>query len=48
VGAPRFVENLRNVGFHGPLCVERETEDQQARIRDLADGVRLLRTLSAS
>jgi sugar phosphate isomerase/epimerase len=48
VGIPRFVETLRNVGFHGPLCVERETEDQQARIRDLADGVRLLRTLSAS
>jgi sugar phosphate isomerase/epimerase len=47
VGIPRFVETLRAVGFQGPLCVERETDDQQARIRDLADGVRLLRTLTA-
>jgi hypothetical protein len=33
------------VGFRGPLNVEREAKDQQARIRDLAEGVRLLRAL---
>jgi len=48
VGITRFIETLRNVGFQGPLCVERESNDQQERIRDLADGVRLVRTLSAS
>jgi sugar phosphate isomerase/epimerase len=47
VGIGRFVETLRKVGFHGPLNVEREAEDQDARIRDLADGVRLVRSLAA-
>ena len=46
VGIARFVETLRKVGFRGPLNVERETEDQQERIRDLAEGVRLLRALA--
>jgi sugar phosphate isomerase/epimerase len=45
VNIPRFVETLRKVGFRGPLNVEREAKDQQARIRDLAEGVRLLRAL---
>lgn len=45
VGIPRYVETLRRLGFSGSLNVERETEDQEARLRDLADGVRLLRTL---
>jgi sugar phosphate isomerase/epimerase len=48
VGIGRFVETLRKVGFRGPLNVEREAEDQEARIRDLADGVRLLRSLVES
>jgi uncharacterized protein YeeX (DUF496 family) len=30
------------------LNVEREAEDQEARIRDLAEGVRLLRSLVAA
>jgi L-ribulose-5-phosphate 3-epimerase len=46
VGIPRFVKTLRELGFRGSLNVERETADQQERIRDLADGVRLLRTLA--
>lgn len=46
VGIARFVETLRKVGFRGPLNVERETEDQQERIRDLTEGVRLLRALT--
>ena len=46
VGVARFVETLRDVSFPGPLNVERETPDQQERIRDLADGVRLLRALA--
>lgn len=46
VGISRFVETLRQVGFTGPLNVERETPDQQARLRDLAEGVRLVRALA--
>ena len=45
VGIARFVETLRKVGFGGPLNVEREAENQQERIRDLAEGVGLLRAL---
>ena len=45
VGIRRFVETLRKVGFGGPLNVERETEDQRERWRDLAAGVGLLRAL---
>src|ERR1039457_7062446 len=46
VGIERFVETLGRIGFRGPLNVERETEDQEERIRDLAAGVRLLRALA--
>ena len=46
VGIGRFVETLRKLGFRGPLNVERETEDQRERFRDLAGGVRLLRALA--
>ena len=46
VGIGRFVETLRKMGFGGPLNVERETQDQQERFRDLAGGVRLLRALA--
>ena len=45
VGIPRFVATLREIGFRGPLNVERETEDQAERLRDIAAGVRLLQTL---
>src|ERR1039457_258272 len=46
VGIARFVETLREVGFGGPLNVERETDNQDERFGDLADGVQLLRTLA--
>jgi sugar phosphate isomerase/epimerase len=46
VGIARFVETLARLGFGGPLNVERETDNQQERFRDLADGVRLLRALA--
>jgi len=45
VGIPRFVETLRELGFPGPLNVEREAEDQTQRLRDIAEGIALLRTL---
>jgi sugar phosphate isomerase/epimerase len=45
VGIPRFVQTLREVGFDGPLTVERETENQEERLRDIAEGIVLLRKL---
>jgi L-ribulose-5-phosphate 3-epimerase len=38
-----FVQTLKKVGYRGPLCIEREVGDQEARLRDLAHGIRYLR-----
>jgi sugar phosphate isomerase/epimerase len=43
VGIPEFVQALRDVGYRGPLCVEREVGDQPARVHDIAAGLALLR-----
>jgi sugar phosphate isomerase/epimerase len=48
VGIPRFVQTLREVGFPGPLNVEREAEDQVQRWSEIASGITLLRSLVAS
>ena len=45
VGMERFVRALKEIGFRGPLNVERETEDQAQRLREMGDGVQLLRSL---
>jgi sugar phosphate isomerase/epimerase len=45
VGIPQFVATLKEIGFTGPLNVERETEDQAARLRDIAAAIGLLRTI---
>jgi len=45
VGISRFVSALREIGFRGPLNVERETDDQAARLRDIAAAIKLLRTM---
>jgi sugar phosphate isomerase/epimerase len=45
VGMVRFVGKLREIGFRGPLNIERETEDQQERLRDMGRGVELLRRI---
>ena len=47
VGMPQFVRALQELGYQGTLNVERETDDQAARLRDIAEGVRLLRRLTA-
>jgi sugar phosphate isomerase/epimerase len=44
VGIPGFVASLRDIGFTGPLNVERECEDQTQRWKDIADAVRSLST----
>jgi sugar phosphate isomerase/epimerase len=48
VGMERFVNALREIGYRGPLSVEREVEDQEERLRDLAMGVSLLRRLTGA
>ncbi len=45
VGMARFVSTLKDIGFTGPLNVERETEDQPARLHDIAAAIGLLREL---
>lgn len=45
VGIPAFLEALGEVGYRGPLAVEREAGNQQERIRDIGAGVELLRSL---
>ena len=46
VGMAQFVRTLQQVGYRGTLNVEREIEDQAARLRDISAGVRLLRELT--
>jgi sugar phosphate isomerase/epimerase len=45
VNIPAFVAELASLGFTGPLNVERETEDEAARRRDMARGIAVLRGL---
>ncbi len=47
VGIERLIATLREIGFKGPLNVEREAEDPQERLRDMRMGVELLRKLTA-
>ncbi len=43
VHIPAFVRTLKKVGYRGPLCIEREVGDQESRLRDIANGIRVLR-----
>jgi len=45
VGMERFVKTLEKVGFAGPLNVERETENQAQRLKEISGGIQLLRRL---
>lgn len=45
VGMERFLDKLKSIGFRGPLNIERETPDQQERLRDIRMGVGLLERL---
>ena len=46
VGIERLIATLREIGFRGPLNVEREASDPEARLRDMRAGVELLRRLA--
>jgi len=45
VGIERWVRTLAEIGFTGPLNVEREAFDSDERRRDIRDGIELLRKL---
>jgi sugar phosphate isomerase/epimerase len=45
VNIPRFVAKLKQIGFRGPLNIEREAEEQAQRLAEIGDAVRMLREL---
>jgi L-ribulose-5-phosphate 3-epimerase len=45
VGMERFIRALAGAGFRGPLNIEREAENQEQRLREMREGVRLIGTL---
>ena len=45
VGMKRFVDKLKEIGYKGPMNIERETEDLDQRYIDMAMAVKLLETL---
>jgi L-ribulose-5-phosphate 3-epimerase len=48
VGMERFVGKLREIGYNGPLTIEREEADPVRRARDIAMGAELLRRIVRS
>jgi sugar phosphate isomerase/epimerase len=46
VGIPRFVAKLEEIGFRGPLNIEREAENQTERIADIRRAVTYLKSLA--
>jgi L-ribulose-5-phosphate 3-epimerase len=47
VGMERFVAKLKEIGYKGPLTIEREASDLARRQRDIEMGVVLLRCLAS-
>jgi sugar phosphate isomerase/epimerase len=47
VGMERFVTKLKEIGYKGPLTIEREASDPMRRQRDIEMGLVLLRRLTA-
>ena len=47
VGMANFLSALKRVGYSGPLALEREVGNQRERVRDIAGGLGLLRSLFA-
>jgi sugar phosphate isomerase/epimerase len=45
VGIPRFIAKLREVGYKGALCIEREVEDREERMRDVRAAAAMLERL---
>jgi len=48
VNIPKFIQTLKQVGYAGPLMVEREVGDQAARIKDIAHGLGVVKAALAA
>ncbi|MER3417273.1 MAG: sugar phosphate isomerase/epimerase [Gemmataceae bacterium] len=48
VNIPLFIKTLQKLGYRGPLLVEREVGTQADRLRDIAQGIALLRECLAA
>jgi L-ribulose-5-phosphate 3-epimerase len=46
VGVEHFVHKLKEVGYRGVLCIEREEQDQTRRSEDIRQAVKVLRSLT--
>jgi len=46
VGMERFIAKLKQIGYRGPLTIEREIEDRAQRRRDIIKGAEMLRRLA--
>ncbi|MGA2135114.1 MAG: sugar phosphate isomerase/epimerase family protein [Bryobacteraceae bacterium] len=46
VGMERFIQKLKEIGYKGPLTIEREVQDRELRRRDILMGAQLLRRLA--
>lgn len=47
VGMDRFVAKLKEIGYRGPLTIEREIEDQDQKLQDIKMAIGLLERLRA-
>jgi L-ribulose-5-phosphate 3-epimerase len=45
VDIPRFIAELKRIGYRGPLAIEREASDAVQRMRDIETGIELLKRL---
>jgi L-ribulose-5-phosphate 3-epimerase len=48
VNIPRFLQKLKEVGYGGPLAIEREASDPARRIKDIRSAILLLKELQLS
>lgn len=46
VGVPRFLKKLEEIGFRGPLNIERESENQAERLSDIRNAINYLNSLA--
>lgn len=46
VGIPRFISKLKEIGYTGILCIEREERDKRKRAADIRSAVSLLKELT--
>jgi sugar phosphate isomerase/epimerase len=43
VNIKKFIQTLKQVGYRGPLLIEREVGDQPQRLADIAHGIKVVR-----